>query len=354
MEVRLAAADEVRLQLPGGLQVVVIWDAAAGPDAAAGESAFGDFELDSLGWWGSLASNVVAIIFFCAGVAIIVALESRFKCVGAKKIHAILDDQHQVMDRMHEIMDLFHHAEGAPEKDPLSSPVAALLFEKILAKLGVSASQSMPLMHLVNCLGSDSKGTVENLVKSGLLPADMVGKAKEIDVRNQELQANKEGQEMLRATKRAVASGAQEASGGAFTGLGEGIEVVVDPRRPNSVVPLELQLSPLSGSARGSSELTASKATMLSAFAADLSNAEAAYMASLLRAPGSTSFMKPPKVPKAPRSSRKAKKKKHDDKSMMDFSNPITSDSPSPRVRTPSTGDGNDSPLFDDTDRNHR
>ena len=80
----------------------------------------------------------------------------------------------------------------------------------------------------------------------------------------------KEGQEVLLVTKHAVVSGAQEASRGVFTGLVEGkIEVVVDPRN-HIVVPFELRLS---GSARGSSNLTASKAAMLSTFAADLSNA---------------------------------------------------------------------------------
>ena len=93
MQLRLVIADEAHVQLTRGLQLFVMWDeAAAGSDAAAGEYAFGDFEMDNLGWWGSLASNVVAMIFFCAGVAVIVALESRFKCVGAKKIHAIPED----------------------------------------------------------------------------------------------------------------------------------------------------------------------------------------------------------------------------------------------------------------------
>jgi hypothetical protein len=259
------------------------------------------------------------------------------------------------MDRMHEIMDFFHHDEEHPKKDPLNTPVASLLFENNPGK----ARGPNIAVYAVDAPGQQFRLRLQrynrksNLVKSGLLLADMVEKAKEIDVRarNQKLQAEKEGQEVLLVTKHAVVSGAQEASRGVFTGLVEGkIEVVVDPRN-HIVVPFELRLS---GSARGSSNLTASKAAMLSTFAADLSNPEAAYLASLLGAPSSgyassASTRRPPKAPKAPRSSRKAKKLQQKDMNMMEFSNPISPDSEG--VRTPSTVDGADNPLFDDVDR---
>ena len=94
MQLRLAPGQDSIVELPGGMRLQVMWDADGwAEEGGAEDAAFempGSFEdLENMGWWGSMTSNMVAVLFICIILGVLAGLEAKLQCIGGAKVRPL-------------------------------------------------------------------------------------------------------------------------------------------------------------------------------------------------------------------------------------------------------------------------
>eukprot|EP01052_Picozoa_sp_SAG31_P021447 SAG31_NODE_1660_length_7599_cov_3.194800_2_plen_458_part_00 len=186
-DVFLPAADDAQIVLPGA---VVRVHTVEDPDRAKF-----DIDIEGLvedeGIVDSMIGTILAIPVICACLAITVALEAKFKCVGGNKIHHVVEEQRKISRGLHELLSMLgigkHDEDDGvadsenPEggENPLDNPMVAMLVEKALGRAGVRQHQTQVVAHVLKELYTSPAAMLDKLKQSGAVPSHIVEQAKE-------------------------------------------------------------------------------------------------------------------------------------------------------------------------------